>query len=80
MPTAVEIMKKDEEDRRLMILADAQERFVARWEPRDGRESDEFRRELNYLIHLTYREAQEPLTKQLTDFAMRMPMPFVVKP
>lgn len=52
-----EMMKKNDEDRRLMDLAQKQESFAKRWEPRDGREADEFRMELNYLVHSIYREA-----------------------
>ncbi len=72
-PNATTIREKDE---RMQIerLADTMQRFVKRWEPYEPREKDEFERDLYYLIHLTYREAQAPLTKQLTDYMMRSPM------
>ena len=71
---AVEMMKQDDEDRRLRIIAITQERFIKNWQPDDERMSEEFQRDFNYLIHLIYREAREPLTKQLTDIMMRLPM------
>ena len=75
---AVEMMKQDEEDRRLHIIALTQERFIKNWQPDDDRMSQEFHRDFNYLLHLIYREAREPLTKQLTDIMMRMPMPHFI--
>ncbi len=61
-----------DEHRQLMSLAAAHADFVERYASMipDDRRRDDFRRELQYLIHLTYREAQVPLTKQLTQFLM----------
>lgn len=58
-----------------------QDDFVRRYSamiPDERRE--DFRRELIYLISLTYREAQEPLVKQLTDLVMTHSNPQIILP
>lgn len=72
MAKAIEDMKKHEEDRRLHGLALYQDDFIQRYVIMipDDRRRDDFRRDLMHLIHLTYREAQEPLVKQMSEFVM----------
>lgn len=79
MSETIESIKSYEYYRRLMRLADAQEDFMQRYSLliEDPRRSEDFRRELIYLIHLAYREAQEPLVKQLTDFVMTCNRPLI---
>lgn len=67
---AVEEISQYEESRRLMRLADYQEYFTRKYSKviEDENLRGDFRSELIYLVHLVYREAQEPLVKQLVDF------------
>ena len=79
MKTAMESAPQEQDDRlALTRLVDAQQRFTKRWKPEDPYYQDEFTRELLYLIHLVYREAQAPLTKQLTEWVMRHPTPLFI--
>lgn len=80
MSNSIKELKHYEEQQRLLRLADAQDNFMQHYAAMlpDERERDYFRRELIYLIHLAYREAQEPLVKQLTDFVMAHSSPFLV--
>ena len=66
---------------RFMRLAAMQDDFSQRYAEliADPRKRDEFRRELIYLVHATYREAQEPLVKQLTDFVMTQNRPLFME-
>jgi len=79
MSRAIEDLTQHEEQRRLMNRAAMQDDFVQRYAAMipDDRRRDDFRRELVYLISLTYREAQEPLVKQLTDFVMTQNRPLI---
>jgi hypothetical protein len=79
MNEAIKGMKAYDEHHNLMRLASAQDDFVQRYASLipDDRRRDDFRRDLIYLIHLAYREAQEPLVKQLTDFVMAHHSPFL---
>jgi hypothetical protein len=81
MSKAIESIKAHEEERSMMNLAHAQADFLERYSammPND-RSRDDFWRELCYLIHLTYREAQQPLVKQLTDFVMHSNRPLLIQ-
>jgi len=79
MTTATKSVLQERDDRlALTRLADAQQRFIKRWQPEDPYDRYEFARELLYLVHLVYREAQAPLTKQLTEWVMLHPMPVLV--
>ncbi len=81
MSKAIEEIHRYEESQRLMRVADAQADFVRRYVEMipDDRRRDDFHRELIYLIHLVYREAQEPLVKQITEFVMTHTRPFVIE-
>lgn len=59
-----------EEVKAMGRVADFQQYVVRRYTPllADKRDRDDFGRHLAYLVHLVYREAQQPLVKQLTDF------------
>jgi hypothetical protein len=81
MSNAIADMRNREYFERLMRLADAQVAFVDRYTKLLADDDDKYalRRELNYLIMLTYREAQEPLTKQLTEFLMTQSRPIIIE-
>jgi len=70
MNEAIKKIGEYEESRQLMRLADALADFLRRYSEMipDDRRREDFQRELAYLIHLTYREAQQPLVKQITEF------------
>lgn len=44
--------------------------FIKRYEPEERRYRLDFERDLHFLIHLIYAEAQRPLLKTLSDFSM----------
>ena len=81
MSKAIEDISRNEEFQRLMRLADFQDWFIRRYSGliEDENLRDCFRRELIYLIHLAYREAQEPLVKQLTDFVVTNSRPLIME-
>lgn len=78
---AIEAINAHEESQRLMRVADAQADFQRRYSSliADDRRRDDFERELVYLIHLVYREAQEPLIKQLTGFVVSQSRPLIIE-
>ncbi len=79
MSNAIEEIKKFEEHRCLVSVAYAQTDFVRRWTPMLTEEHrHEFERELAYIVHLIYREAQQPLVQQLTDFVMTQNRPILM--
>ena len=83
MSEAIEAINRLEEQRQLLRLVDAQRHFLRRYvEFLPVHERDDFEREFAYILHLVYREAQEPLVKQLTEvFAMQnRPMIFGKEP
>lgn len=45
----------------------------------DERERYQFERHIIQLVHTVYREAQEPLVKQLTDFVMAYNRPLLME-
>jgi hypothetical protein len=73
--------KITEHERRqdLMRLAAFQVYFLQRWGSliEGDRERDDFQREVLYLVSLVYREAQEPLVRQLTEFVTNYSRPLV---
>ncbi len=81
MSKAIEDLNRYEDHQRLMRLADAQADFLRRYAEMipDDRRRDDFGRELIYLIHLAYREAQQPLVKQLTEFMMTQSRPLIIE-
>ena len=81
MSKAIQNIAANEDYRRLMSLTHAQNDFVQRYSALipDDRRREDFRRDLVYLIHLTYRQAQEPLTKQLTEFVMAYQRPLIME-
>ncbi len=59
-------------------LADLQEEFLKTYEkrlPEDMR--SEFRRHFLFMLIATYREAQQPLVKQLTEYIATVNRPFI---
>ena len=80
MNKAIENINASEAHQRLMRLADFQDWFIRRYSGliEDENLRDCFRRELIYMIHLAYREAQEPLVKQLTDFVVTNSRPVLL--
>jgi hypothetical protein len=80
MSKAIDEIKAHEESMNLMRLSDAQAYFVRRYgELLPDEDRYRFERELIHLIHMTYREAQLPLTKQLTDLVLTYNRPFFVE-
>lgn len=79
MDKAIEALNAHEESRQLMRLAQAQDEFLMRYSELidSDRRKEDFRRDLIYLIHLAYREAQIPLVKQLTDIVVGSNQPLV---
>ena len=79
MSKAIEEHSLFEESRNLMHLADAHTYFLRRYAKQfhDDRDRYEFERDLNHLIHLTYREAQTPLTKQMSEFLITNTRPLL---
>lgn len=76
---AIDRMNLWDDHQRLMTLADGIDRFIKRYEPliSDERERDYFAREFLYVIQLAYREAQQPLVKQLSDVLALQNRPIV---
>ena len=77
----VEAKMKDWENETVGIerVTDANLRFLATYSdllPVERR--GEFQRDLIYLIHLIYREAQVPLVKQMTDFVVYNTTPQII--
>ncbi len=72
MPNAMQALQQEEEWKAMGRLADFQQYLIRRYTPllAEERDRDDFQRHVAYLVHLTYREAQSPLVKQLTDFVM----------
>lgn len=80
MSKAIEAINAHEEHQRLMRVADAQTEFAQRYARNlYGSTVDDFQRDLAYLIHLVYREAQEPLVKQLTEFVTQYSRPLIIE-
>ena len=89
MSNAIESMNTWQERQSLVRVADFQQRLVQRYcqyladpeainadQDRANYElRSEFSREVAYLVHLIYREAQEPLVKQLTEFVTTQARP-----
>lgn len=73
------MIERNEEHHNLMSLAAAQADFVRRYSELipDDRRRDDFGRELMYLIHLCYREAQTPLVKQITEVLATYTRPYM---
>lgn len=67
---AIEELSKFDEWRALGRVADFQQYMVRKYGAllEDERDKDDFGRHLAYLVQLIYREAQQPLVKELTDF------------
>lgn len=65
---------------RLLRLVDFQDDFLKRYTRciPEGVDRDYFVRDFLHLINLIYREAQEPLVKQMTEFLMTNTRPFVM--
>jgi len=78
---SIEAIKQQEEYRTLMSVAARQADFVRRYGSMltDDRMRDDFEREFIYLLHLVYREAQQPLVKQLTDFVVEHNRPMIMR-
>lgn len=77
---AIEEIKRFEEHRSLVSVAYAQADFLRRYAPMiEERHRVDFEREFAYLLHLIYREAQQPLVKQLTDFVMEHNRPMIIE-
>lgn len=86
------VMKRDEEGQRLMRVAEVQQRLIERYckhitaeegikddqERADYELRSQFSRDVTYLVHLVYREAQGPLIKQLTEFVMSQQRPILM--
>ena len=70
-----------EEVKAMGRVADFQQYMVRRYTPllEDARDKDDFGRHLAYLVQLIYREAQQPLVKQLTDFVMQYSRPLIIE-
>lgn len=58
----------------LKLIAQFQAHFAKRWEPERTYERRQFHDELLYLIHLVYREAQQPMVKQMAEMINRVPL------
>ncbi len=78
---AIEELNRHEKDRSLMMLAATQERFIAKYSVLipDDRYREDFARELTHLVHMIYREAQQPLVEQLTNFVMTQQRPIIIE-
>lgn len=57
----------------LKLITLVQMSFTKRWEPYGRYEREQFHCELLELVHLIYREAQQPALKQLGDIINRLP-------
>jgi len=81
MNDARAMIERNDESRNLMSLAAAQEDFVRRYAEYipDDRRRDDFTRELMYLIHLTYREAQAPMVKHITQILAEYNRPLILE-
>lgn len=77
---AIEEMGRFDEAQRLMRLAEFQDWFIRRYseaiEDEDLR--DRFRRDSIYMVSLIYREAQEPLVKQLREVIVAQANPLIL--
>ncbi len=56
------------------------EGFIKRWRSNDRYDGAQFEAELITIIRQVYTDAQAPLLKHITDIAMRMPFPPMLKP
>jgi hypothetical protein len=79
MVTANEQIKKMEEEGKLSRLAQVHEGFIHRHRPKDAEQARIFDGDLNYLVHMIYREAQEPLVRQMTDYVSLVNAPVFLK-
>ncbi len=79
MNNSMKQIKEHDEFIRLQSLAETQARFVKNYIELLNNEEDKFyfQRDLFHMINLTYREAQEPLIKQLTDYIMMNNSPVI---
>ena len=72
-------MEEQEERINVERLVTAQQDFIKRWKPdrvgfEDRYVQEQFERDLFYLIHLIYNEAQKPLLKTIHDIALASPV------
>lgn len=79
MSAAMDWIGWDNEHQRLMRLAEVQRYFLKRYAPmiEDLRCREYFERDFLYAVSLAYREAQEPLVKQMTDFVLTNSRPII---
>lgn len=64
-------------EQRKNLLSETFARFVERWVPRNRDDSHAFERDLMYLIHTTYEQAQAPFVKEfslLKNVAISQPL------
>lgn len=81
MSETIKKMEEYESSRQLMRVSAVQDDFLQRYAQLiiDDRQRDEFRRDLHYLVHLIYREAQEPLVRQITEYITNHQSPLFVE-
>jgi len=80
---ATEQMNAQELERKKDILSERFACFVERWLPRTRDDVRDFERDLHYLIHLTYEQAQAPFVKEysmMRDVMLSKPFVSTEKP
>lgn len=73
-------MTQPEQSDNLKNIAEAQSRFREFWCPKDPMDARNFTRELDYLVHLIYREAAAPFLQYWISQAARHPGPIIRVP
>jgi hypothetical protein len=62
------------------IIVDVQAQFEKRWAPADDSYyREQFHQELAYLIHLIYREAQQPMIEHMAKILTLRPPLIIIK-
>ena len=78
--TALAEMEKHQVERDARIFELQMEQFWKNWAPDDKYEAARFNAELSLLVRQIYREAQEPLHKQMTAMLSLLPTFPITKP
>ena len=74
----LDLTSKSQTEREDRAFIAHMEHFHKRWAPDDRYEASQFHSELDYIIRLVYREAQEPVFKQLNQLMMSLPIPSIL--
>ena len=80
MSHAIEELNQYQTQQRMMHIAELQDYIVTKYSVliQDEDMQYRFRRDLLYLVQMIYREAQEPMVKQMTDLMAVYNSPLII--